>query len=367
MYNEKTVFVRESDAYGCKVRFNTGELAESKKFGLIEESTLYFEGDINDAFDEWVYLYVYRVYDPVTGRKSGWYLSRDEAQASELGIELGDYANIEVGTLQQHLFPTQLPLNVSIQSGEKGLYVRLNMRPDLDGSTAAGKFYFPDRSCAKNLIAGHAIVTEVTDKGSYGFFKAHMVKYQAPSEAVLAEYLEDERPLSSGTVEFMSDPYIGDYIRLTDNSACDYIVADEAGYPMLYNQLELADLSHSKVVRKVPVWDIIYLHYTGYTMNDFWSCLLPVEYADRFDPCEVEDSPKFVPPLLERAGIGLCRIANIDFVDVLYLHWIDIASKLSHAELDEVIEAVNSINSAASEAVIQKVRKGKLRLARVNH
>lgn len=305
---------------------------------------------------------------------SHWFETEEELRASKSGADmLANGGKVITSELwPQRLFPISLPTTVVLEEGKRGLYARMNLRPDLDGNNGRGKFYFPDRS-SSDICCGPFEVTSVTDRGNYGFIKGHMVKTSAPSESALAEYLaNDLSRYANGTLHFMHHPLLGSYVRVdysetrpniyhltwSARKTSEYLVMDEDGSVSSQPHMEYYPWEESE---QCQVRDFLCQGYQGCSYDDAAKKFLGVNFI-RFDDTE---SPKFISSLFDEAcemGFFSLRKGITEFVRVNFDMLLTAAVDFSEEEFAQLIEECNRINTAANERYRSLVKQGRIKL-----
>lgn len=340
------------------IYFNIGEAGKSAF-----EFRLAYTGDLNCIQKE--YTTVFRKCDSNT-----FYLSRFEASAES--EEAGEVW--EATLCPPYLKPLKLPTTAYLVPGDRGLYTHLNLHPEIDGQHAKGKVYFPDRSCADDLTYGEAIITEVRDKGSYGFFKGHNVKYEWPTDEQLDTYIHDRNDMWNDVLVYIETAHFGNFILTglrfvygTDGYAIRNGIGVRDGKLVPINDYMHIEQDKIREVKKVEVPDFICQRYHGCSFNEFMKKFVQLPQADKLHRWG-SSSDKYISDLMDEAADSavVCpTVTEQSGVFFYYLRPDGIASALScfsREEMDEIIKTVNQVNMAAIESIRSLVKRGKIRI-----
>lgn len=326
------------------------------------EFRLAYTGDLNCIQEE---------YTPIF-RKCGsntFYLSRFEASA-----ESEDAGEIWDATLRPpYLKPVKLPTTAYLTPGDRGLYTHLNLHPEIDGLDARGKVYFPDRSCADNLTCGEAIITEVRDKGSYGFFKGHNVKYEWPTDDQLDAYIHDRNDMWNEVLVYIETAHFGKFI-LTGSR----FVYGSEGY-VVHNGIGVRDgelvpisdymrIEQDKVreVKRVEVPDFICKRYHDCSFGELLKKFVEAPQAEKMARWG-HYHDKFISKLMDEASDSavvrpMASEQGVFFYDIRPDGIASALSCFSKEEMDEIVKTVNQVNMAATEQIRSLIKRGKMRI-----
>ncbi len=160
---------------GIQVRLTAGEAIDASLHDDVLEGVLYYEGDLDEILQEKREVFCYNK----EHLARYFYFSKEAAlQAARISNPewVEEHSNI---VRKCYICPAKykrvdLPVEAILSQNEKGLYCRMNLRPDVFGTRTAGKMYFPDRSCKNQLRPGPVVITEVFERTSYGFIVCHM-------------------------------------------------------------------------------------------------------------------------------------------------------------------------------------------------
>ena len=329
-------------------------------------------------------LTVYSVkYTPFyeTGVSTSWHTSEDAAkkEAIEMGLDLNDIdCRIKIAELQKpYLKPVEMPVNTYLRNGQKGLYTYINTNPEIHGMfdhghKRRGKIFFPDRSCAAELCEGPVVITEIKDKGNYGFFIGHMQKFNTPSDNALDDYIRDVENYYGG-FRFVSGTF-GNYIIVTGpveeygpkkgtRPATDTIlVASPDGKAQNENAMIIANDNTAKIIREISIADFLCEGYHGCKFDELVAKFTPF----KFDSYDAVYSDKYISDLFDDAVdahiIEPKTIHGTFYAKISTHHLLRHLTDFSEEEIKTLIDEVNKINQTANETIMGKVKRGKLRL-----
>ena len=335
------------------------------------------ETTVEDLFkDEQTIIRLYSAWHGQT--HSNWYLTEAAALADpEVMKILNEDGVLRTGFLhKQKRFPVELPITVQLEQGEKGPYVRLNLRPDLDGD-CQGKFYFPDHKCGE-VTAGIFRITAVKEYPSYGFLTGNMVQVEAPEEEKLAQYLvENLREVEHCTLRFMSHPSCGSYVELKPKASSwnrdpdpDYLVYLDDKTQMLNALPYIYDLQGAQVTEVCSVRDFLC---EGYCGCDYAQLQSKLSYPDGLEPwifnltIRSERSPKYISEEVEIGEelglIELRRSMNIDFFRVNQDALMTATISMTLEEFETMANDVRQVNENACARIRAMLKKGKLKIS----
>lgn len=344
---------------------------------FLQKQKLFSDSSVEELFSERISVPVYAVWDEAVTH-SNWYMSEEEAAASQEGQQILNAGGqvIERWLHQQKRFPVELPTTVTLEKGEKGLYAKLNLRPDLDGDVS-GKFYFPDRSC-ESVAAGLFRVTSVKEHGTYGFLSGHMVTIKAPEEEELAEYLVERlEDTKDASLRFMSHPACGSFVELKERASFwrkdpvpDYLIKLDGKVQLFAALPYIYDIESAEVTETCLVKDFLCEGYHGCTYEELEGQLA---YPDHLSPLinsiflKSEPSPKFISNEFEKAAaLGLVKLIRFQKIDFVYIGWgnlLKAAVAMTSDELWSMVDSTRDINDEASERLVSMIRKGKIRIS----
>lgn len=263
-----------------------------------------------------------------------------------------------------------LPTTATLYRNEKGLFCRLNLRPDLDG-TIPGKIFFPDRSCTAELCEGPCVITEIKDKGNYGFFKGHMQQYKSPSDEALDDYLRDHDGLCDSFMRYMKGKF-GEYISLIarpwgqSGGYIDwqkYLVQTDNEKVEEHTYGVFTDDTTATITKEISVADFLCEGYHGCSFDE----LMGKFVSPAFQIHNATHSNKFVSHLFDDAVdakfLRPMQSGNIFFVEIDKSNLIRSLMDFSREEMSELIQTVNGINKTANEAIKGKIKRGQIRIS----
>lgn len=314
----------------------------------MEESTSYYL-DYNDIFDSEEYKGLVR-----------------SAERYNLTIRM-----VERKLHKQTLYPIipteDSPYDMMLSMGKKGLVGRANLRIDETGRfSTKRKFYFPDKSCRDSLCEGMVRVTEVNDRGNYGFIKGSMITYTQPTEEALAEFI-----MSSGevqnviayTMKFTKHPIWGSAVEFLVDSGKRHeawVAINDAGVLGSYDILTEYDHIKDEVTETVRMEDFLCKGYTGKTADELRDIVPHVPGLWRYDMAE---SIKFISEDFDDAVdcglIDFRRFMNFD-VCIMDYEKLYLAASILQDDLVAVLEEAKKINEAAAERFANLKKKKKI-------
>lgn len=352
---------------GPQLRLNPGE---AKDYGGGAEYELIHDCDLNKQFETRYYIMAYRIFS--NDHNLPWALSEEEANriADEAGIPPHDEQCRHMMTAElksPYLKPIALPTTATLYKNDRGLFCRLNLRPDLDGN-GPGKIFFPDRSCTAELCEGPCVIAEIKDKGNYGFFKGHMQQFKAPTDEALDDYLREHNCLYDYIIRYMKGKF-GNYIYLImkpsgwSHGYIDtqkYLVQTEDGKIEEHNYGVFSTDKTATITKEISVADYLCKGYHGCSfdnlMNKFVTPVFQVSGATQ--------SNKFVSHLFDDAVdakfLQPMQASNIFFVNISRENLIRSLMDFSREEMSELIRTVNKINQEANTAIKGKIKRGQI-------
>lgn len=389
-FNSRAIFIAHMnsglEAYMCKgdaLDRALDDLSDNLIWGIQEgasvtEWTLKYRGSEEDLFPKVLNptATIYRI--ETQGQCNGWFRYIDDCfndpcyetlkkDADSRGLKLVlTEATLHPQNLQPIIPTKEKPYNMILKIGKKGLVGKAALRPDEVGQCSnKEKFYFPDRSCKDSLCAGLVKVTEVNDRGNYGFIKGTMVKFSQPSEEALAEYLTSDHTTltirETIKLQFVTNPIWGSAIRWVSSASRDvYIAVGEDG--VLQRQDVLSEYDHSKdeVSETINVMDFICTGYTGKTWKELADIVPHIPGLWRL---QMDQSIKYISDDFDAAiDCGLIdlrkyRNFHVCIMDNDKMHK---AAALLQDGLIDVLEEAKKINEEAQVRFANLRKKGKL-------
>lgn len=351
---------------GPQLRLKPGEV---KGYGGGVEYELVYDGDLNEYLENHFSVMAYRVFS--NDHNLPWALSEEEANriANEAGVPSNDEypRRMMMAELRPpYLKPVTLPTTATLYKNDRGLFCRLNLRPDLDGDIP-GKIFFPDRSCAAELCEGPCVITEIKDKGNYGFFKGHMYQFKAPTDEALDNYLREHNYLADYILRYMKSKF-GEYISVIMKPASwSYGYIDMQQCLVLTNDNKVEEYNYGVfstdetaiITKEISIADYLCEGYHGCTFNDLMN-----KFITPIFQVKAAHSNKFVSHLFDDAVdanfLQPLQFGNIFFVDISRENLICSLMDFSREEMDELIQTVNKINTTANEAIKGKIKRGQI-------
>ena len=344
------------------VRMTLGEAKDLAKGRVIEECELTYTGSIEshfDNFEHWVYRVVCR------NKKTSWCFSKEGADILAAAKGINDH-DIDRYCERAHITPLQfrpveLPIFTYLYRNNKGLYCRLTLHPEIDGTNNYGKLYFPDRSC-KDLREGPAIITKIQDKGSYGFFVGQMHYFKAPTDDKIEEYIiEHNLNLSNSTLSYTHSVF-GTFIQIKKSDIPTVLVEGRNGETTQQYYSIVNDHPSLVIDKEIRVRDFLCQRHHGCTFDELTSLFNSI-FLEPFHPYT---SSKFISPLFDRAVdtgfLRLLHFQNIDYVELDSEALSQNLNHFTHEEMLELIQTVNQLNQTANIALKAKIKRGKIRL-----
>lgn len=358
----------------------------------IKVGTLVHEQPIEQMFQESFFCTIYRVEGDDGHGLSDWYT--DKAEVNQIAENL--HGNVREGNLSKQMAkPLDFPVQAYINRGEKGLFVRLNINPDVSGQYAFGCYLFPDRSCT-DLQEGPCEIESINMRNTYGFFKGHMKQYQMPSEEAIAEYLLDD-PVASKfwsiqnrKLYFVEGSVFGSfaYIYPTDKMGQwkTFLIADRNGKCVesdcLMSLEDAANRStHNGLSRmseelylsgtvkdSVSLGDFLFEGYQGCSLDELLSKFHPYQFEKKLKFRDTKDfSTDHIPDeLYEFVRYGIVEPRQYQGIQFVTLNEYQLKSEMCNYismptdEMNKVIDQFNSINQAAEDKTRSLLKRNKL-------
>lgn len=242
---------------------------------------------------------------------------------------------------------------VFLSEGSKGLYCTID-----------GKFFFPDRRCKNVLAPGYAVITKITDKGTYGFFEAEMKKYpRFTINGIRCIVNNDNLYRHPDILQYYKDTCIGDAIVCNRRV---FVMGDDGVTDILSIDLLALD---DEYLRN---------HYTpeeftwaDYICNDVYQMSFG-ELLGMFTPfeflCMPDRADKYISNLFDSAvDFGFVRLMSIRGVLFAELDTdclIEAIEYYSEEEMREIADAFTSINNEASKSIKSMAKKGRISVKR---
>lgn len=364
--NEIKVWSTDTWSCGTQVRFNAGEAIDMSDNHNAQAGVLYFDGNLEEILKNISDVFRYNLD----------YLARFFYFSEEDALNAAKKARPEWveehGNCVQKCYiepaqykPVTLPVHVMLETSAKGLYCRMNLRPDVFGTRNHGKMYFPDRSCKDDLCAGPAVITEVTERTSYGFLKGHMQQFQAPSDEQLSNYIIDLNLYDfyfrfctnkfGSFVLYHAPHLIGDTCLILKDG-----IVHISDYSL--DQYD-PDITVKETIKGV---DLVCQGYQGCNFNELICKFGRFEFANRSFLPVPTTSPRFLSDLFDEAVsygfISLKSSLNIEYVEVNVPKLKTVIDQFSREEMREITSLCADINEKANKAIQSKIKNGKIHL-----
>lgn len=348
----------------------------------LREESICYDGDLNALSREQgeVYRYVYPGNISRETRVTEWYPTREGAstRAVELGFDMNESYLAHADLAEQRSFPRATPFEVSLYSNDRGLYCKIDMRPDETGGFRE-KFYFPDKSCRDKLVPGTAIVTSVIDHGNYGFIVAAMKQYTRPDEQALAELLVgNDNYWNNTTIEMLDTPY-GKLTRIShivknrhtqrvETQDCWIAIQDKDGiqYDYYLEHLVMNEIDKSLVTieETISAADFLCQGYQGCTLDEFGKkfTLVPFDLSStRYRT--VKYRTDLYDEAMKCGVFKSYKFDDIDYVEIDDTYLLRFAVDFNQEEVEKLISMVNRINESATNTIQKRIKSGKYRLS----
>lgn len=351
---ETKVWYTDSFNGGILVRFTKGEAIEDGHTGWSPEGTLHYCGDLAEILKNTSTVYRYAVGDLC----SHFYFDEEEAwkAVAESFYDGLSKDNLQVCDIVPKKYePVKLPCHVLLEEGNRGLLCRMNLHPEETGMKSGWKLYFPDRDCKEELCAGPAIITEVKEKSTYGFFKARMVQYEAPSDEEVSQYI------------IKHNMYDRD-VRFCSNKFGNFVLLDELRLVKKDGEVSICNIrpdvyDNNVIVSKViKSCDLVSQGYQGCSVDE----LIAKFGQFMFDGYGSKRSTRFISILFDEAissgFINLRTIHNVEFVEVNREALEYNLNQYSPEEMSEIAAVCADLNEKANQAIKSKIKSGKIHL-----
>lgn len=251
-------------------------------------------------------------------------------------------------------FTKDLPIEAFLLEGPRGLYCCL------DGGSGRVKYHFVDRANETELCAGPVIITEITDKGTYGFIKGKMKSYPVVPLDVVARFAV-KKGLFSERIRFCRNKF-GFFV------AIDYTETQYVTVCYSFEHGELTEVLSSFMQNEYTTdhtyvaADLISFVYQGCLFEELNKKFVRFDFVSLTAPT----SPKFFSKTIDdmqSAGLFTLRsVQNILFFEINERNFANILHKFSREEVDEASRIVTRVNKQANESVLSKLRSGKITL-----
>lgn len=355
--NEIKVWSTDTWSCGTQVRFNAGEAIDLSDNHNALAGVLYFDGNLEELLKNTSSVYRYNL----DYLRRFFYFSEEDAlnAAREARPEWVD----ENGSCVQKCYiepaqykPVALPVCTVLETNAKGLYCRLNLRPDVFGTHTPGKIYFPDHSCKDKLCAGPVVITEVKERTSYGFVKGYPRQFQAPTDEQLSNYIIESN-LYDFNFRFCTNRF-GSFVFCPATDTC-FVLKDgnvHKTYPL--NEYD-PDITVREEVKGV---DLVCQGYQGCNFDELVSKFGAFQFVDPF----ASTSSRYLSDLFDEAVsfgfISLRSSHGVEYVEVHANVLKTAIDQFSREEMQELFSLCADLNEKANKAIQAKIRSGKIRL-----
>lgn len=364
--NKTTMYAECFGADGWHLHFNPGEAKEHNAVSQYHPAVFHHALDAETIKSNGGEAFRAYYGDNVTD----WYDTRSGAVAAvpdDAEISMVEEARVH----RQWLFPLSFPITDNVVQGDKGLFVRLNLHPEVDGVTR-GKICFPDRECADKIRSGPVVITGAKDKGNYGFFTGHMVQYEWPDDDKLLDYIENDGFMSRYRLTYVETEHFGKIIVLSE-----YVGLANRYFPchraLGVQNGDIVSISDTAVltdpgddIRSVDVADLLCREYMGCDFNkitdqfiqipDQWTRALRVRSYDKYVSDLIDDAVDsgIVSPKILEETVFFYEFSSYGLLATIH--------GFSKEEMEEIVKTVNQINMAAQEQIKSLAKRGKIRI-----
>lgn len=364
--NKTTMYAEHSAYDGWHLHFNPGEAKEHNAVGQYHPAAFHHALDVETIKNNGGEAFRAHYNDNVTD----WYDTKNGAVAAvpaEAEISMVEEARVH----RQWLFPMSFPKTDNVVQGDKGLFVRLNLHPEIDGITR-GKICFPDRECADKIRSGPVVITGAKDKGNYGFFTGHMVQYEWPDDDKLLDYIEKDGFMSRYHLTYVETEHFGKIIVLSEKISlvnryfpCHRALGVQNG--------DIVSISDTAVltdpgddIRSVDVADLLCREYMGCDFSNLTNQFIqiPDQWTKRL---RIRKYDMYISDLMDDAvdsGIVTPRLLeeSVFFYEFSPYGLLATIHAFSKEEVEEIVKTVNQTNMAALEQVKSLAKRGKIRI-----
>lgn len=315
--------------------------------------------------------------------KSSYFMSKQDLLKSPVVTDFVKNHS-DLGSLDQYICSCQLdttviqpirfPLVVDIETTRDGRFCTyINLHPELNGRSAPGLPCFPNWDFI-DVYAGKALITEVKEKNSYGFFKGEMIQFGMVNMPDFLDYV-----WAHG---FDEDPvYIVNHPTLEQFLCSDsYVWVETATSPMFKGSIPKADYEKVEwkkpkgfdqyVVRIATIKELLLEDAFGggvteqSLINRFGECAgLTRRFSERWTI-----SKSLLPDIVHQ-GIAEGLLYHYCLVSC-HIHALKIDPSMAYRlaafsaeEVEEMAAEVSKINAGADRAIGGCLKKGKLQLA----
>lgn len=315
--------------------------------------------------------------------KSSYFMSKQDLLKSPVVTDFVK-SHDDLGSLDQYICSCQLdttviqpirfPLMIDIETTRDGRFCAyINLHPELNGRNAPGLPCFPNWDFI-DVYAGKAVITEVKEKNSYGFFKGAMIQFGMVNMSDFLDYVW-EHGFDEDPVYIVNHPTLGQFL-----CSDSYVWVETATSPMFKGSIPKADYEKVEwkkpkgfdqyVVRIATIKELLLEDAFGggvteqSLINRFGECAgLTRRFSERWTI-----SKSLLPDIVHQ-GIAEGLLYHYCLVSC-HIHALKIDPSMAYRlaafsaeEVEEMAAEVSKINAGADRAIGGCLKKGKLQLA----
>ena len=315
--------------------------------------------------------------------KSSYFMSKQDLLKSPVVTDFVKNHS-DLGSLDQYICSCQLdttviqpirfPLMIDIETTRDGRFCTyINLHPELNGRSAPGLPCFPNWDFI-DVYAGKALITEVKEKNSYGFFKGAMIQFGMVNMPDFLDYVW-EHGFDEDPVYIVNHPTLGQFL-----CSDSYVWVETATSPMFKGSIPKADYEKVEwkkpkgfdqyVVRIATIKELLLEDAFGggvteqSLINRFGECAgLTRRFSKRWTI-----SKSLLPDIVHQ-GIAEGLLYHYCLVSC-HIHALKIDPSMAYRlaafsaeEVEEMAAEVSKINAGADRAIGGCLKKGKLQLA----
>ena len=381
-YKDVKVYKLKDKLYLCR-----GVAAEQNHDGSgITQTRLLYpgtrQGILDEAIAKGAEVSVFRFIG--SGKdKSSYFMSKQDLLKSPVVTDFVK-SHDDLGSLDQYICSCQLdttviqpirfPLMIDIETTRDGRFCTyINLHPELNGRSAPGLPCFPNWDFI-DVYAGKALITEVKEKNSYGFFKGAMIQFGMVNMSDFLDYVW-EHGFDENPVYIVNHPTLGQFL-----CSDSYVWVETATSPMFKGSIPKADYEKVEwkkpkgfdqyVVRIATIKELLLEDAFGggvteqSLINRFGECAgLTRRFSERWTI-----SKSLLPDIIHQ-GIAEGLLYHYCLVSC-HIHALKIDPSMAYRlaafsaeEVEEMAAEVSKINAGADRAIGGCLKKGKLQLA----
>lgn len=273
-------------------------------------------------------------------------------------LECERNALIKTKLYKQRLFPVELPIVAVPQRLERGNCVRLNLRPDKNG-TRDHKIYILDRSVS-DQEKGFMFVASVKDMGTYGFALGHTFVGRFPDMSDVVDYaLRNVFDLQSSYISWYKDDVLGDYVEISFANRSVCLTSDTSD--KLYNTTVRGE--KPAPLGRANLAEFVWYRQYGKIYTDVFSGLETFKFEKLCsgEGCVTGDA------LLDSA-IGHGCLSAFRGIGNVYIVFDDktICNLVRHfnaEDISHVLSKINEINRGENEKALKAIKQGRVKIA----